>query len=143
MSLYGVSFKEFASTYDIFKQVKKVERIQKINKLQPSYLDEKLTRIINKFSAGNRLTKDELSYLVERSPMHYQKVVRVMKERERLESRLTAARDQVEVDDVAIQAVNGINSLRVQDHFMNTARINQYRSAQNEYKQKLDDNQNK
>lgn len=142
MSLYGVSFKEFASTYDIFKQVKKVERIQKINKLQPSYLDEKLTRIINKFSAGNRLTKDELSYLVERSPMHYQKVVRVMKERERLEGRFKNTHHKVEVDDVAIQALNGIKALRVQDDFLNTARSNQYKSAQNEYKKMLKDKDN-
>lgn len=142
MSLYGVSSKEFASTYDIFKQVKKVVKVQKINKLQPFSMDEKLARIINRFKAGKKLTNHDLSYLAQKSPEHYQKVVRVMKERERLEGRLKNARHKVEVDNVSIQALNRINALRVQDNFLNTARTNQYKSAQNEYKKMLKDKDN-
>ena len=105
-------------------------------------MDEKLARIINRFKAGKRLTDNDLSYLAQRSPEHYQKVVRVMKERERLEGRFKNTHHKVEVDDVAIQALNGIKALRVQDDFLNTARSNQYKSAQNEYKKMLKDKDN-
>ncbi len=93
--------------------------------------DLKLQRIINKFKAGKKLTSGELTYLAEKAPEMYQKVLRIMQKREQLEKRLEEADSKEEVQSIMMQEMQSIENFCASsdDDFEKTALVNQMMDA--------------
>jgi hypothetical protein len=97
--------------------------------------DFKLSRIINKFKSGKKLTGGELAYLSANAPEIYSKVVRIMRQRQILEQRLAMARSDEEVAQILMNEMQSIEKMSVDpgDDFEKTARLNQTMNAYKNY----------
>jgi hypothetical protein len=109
-------------------------KFQKANPISPidDGKDHKLERIINKFKSGKKLSSGELSYLAQKSPEMYNKVVRIMKQREMLEQRLEKAQSKEEAAEIIRQEMQAISSNGA-DEFEKTALLNHTMDAYSKY----------
>lgn len=110
--------------------------------------DFKLERIITKFRTGKKLTSGELSYLAEKAPEIYQKVLRIMQRREQLEKRLEQAGSKEEVQMIMMEEMQSAVAFcnNSDDDFEKESLVNQLMDAYNEavgadtYREKPDTN---
>ena len=71
--------------------------------------EEYEARIYAKVQAGKELTVEELRFLARTNPVLYQKAVRMMNMRKRLENQLKTCKSKEEAQEVFARAVSGIS----------------------------------
>ena len=71
--------------------------------------EEYEARIYAKVQAGKELTVEELRFLARTNPVLYQKAVRMMNTRKRLENQLKTCKSKEEAQEVFARAVSGIS----------------------------------
>lgn len=99
--------------------------------------DKRAEEILSKFNAGKKLTAEELQYLSIHAPEAYERVKRIMAEREQLERQIKLAETK---QQSALPPLPMIGNIEISgtDGSEMSARMNQFRDAINNYMKTMD-----